>query len=164
MVKHGKNPKSIDTKYRNFNKQHGVDDVSKNPDNPVARLQSQVIVLDVQVHVRQDELEKSNTSARCTANVERDRTSSLIFFQMMRVISSPSSSTTGFFTAIFCAAATARRVYQRRPLRATREPLTRPRRLRERAGGERVHREGRTASGEAAHVGGARAEHRLTGG
>ena len=45
-------------------------------------------------------MDDESTASSCEAN---EQTSSLIFFHMILVISSPSSSTTGCETAIFCA-------------------------------------------------------------
>ena len=77
----------------------------------------QVVVLDVDIQVRQNELysttREMGVSASVISQAGRERpgreqrarnrllTSSLIFFQMILVISSPSSSTTGPLTLIF---------------------------------------------------------------
>jgi hypothetical protein len=72
----------------------------------IAMLEAQVIVLDIELEVRKDELSKGAQSVRVSVSLSTTprrnerRTSSRIFFHMIRVISSPSSSTTGFFTTI----------------------------------------------------------------
>jgi len=71
----------------------------------VSGLKSEVVVLDVEVEVWKNELQwiSFGTCAHIAAreSPKPGRTSSRIFFQMILVISSPSSSTTGFATAIF---------------------------------------------------------------
>lgn len=70
-----------------------------------------IVILDVERQIRLDELQTARGPSGCARSVgvgeavepgpDRERTSSRIFFQMMRVISSPSSSTTGPATLIF---------------------------------------------------------------
>ena len=65
-------------------------------------LETEIKVLDVKLQVREDELPQfEDTSMLAVRKEDIEHTSSRIFFQMMRVISSPSSSTIGFFTTIF---------------------------------------------------------------
>jgi len=71
-------------------------------------LKAEVKVFNVKLQIREDELwrskeqgAKGSVPASRTNEKETEGTSSRIFFHMMRVISSPSSSTTGFFTTIF---------------------------------------------------------------
>jgi len=69
----------------------------------IAVLEAEIKVLDVKLQIREDELPqfKDTSMLAVRKNEDIERTSSRIFFQMMRVISSPSSSTIGFFTTIF---------------------------------------------------------------
>lgn len=60
-------------------------------------------------------LPTENVSQKNTHSRAEPRTSSRIFFQMIRVISSPSSSTTGFFTAILSSESSRQRANQSQP-------------------------------------------------
>ena len=73
-------------------------------------LETEVKILDIELQVRKNELSRWRRVVGAgrksqLPHRERDRrgysTSSRIFFHIIRVISSPSSSTTGFFTTIF---------------------------------------------------------------
>jgi len=68
----------------------------------VTVLEAKVVVLDVQLQIGKDKLEAAITGEiKYSGRVQTMRTSSRIFFQIILVISSPSSSTTGFATTIF---------------------------------------------------------------
>jgi hypothetical protein len=72
----------------------------------IAVLETEVKILDIELQVRKNELPSERGWRESAPHREREdrqgySTSSRIFFHIMRVISSPSSSTTGFFTTIF---------------------------------------------------------------
>ena len=75
-------------------------------------LEPEVKILDIQLQIWKDKLStlkrvrRRAQGAKVSSCIEKTKdgwysTSSRIFFHIMRVISSPSSSTTGFFTTIF---------------------------------------------------------------
>jgi hypothetical protein len=106
----------------NVNWVRGKGRAEANETDRIAMLETQIVVLDVKLHVREDELSrtpqrrnavncngrgvrKPKRSAFSTSSREKGgrprRTCSRMFLHIIRVISSPSSSTTGFFTTIF---------------------------------------------------------------
>ena len=64
----------------------------------ITRLHAEIVVLEIDVDVGENELVVSGNSG--VQEGVGKLASSRIFFQMIRVISSPSSSTTGFLTLI----------------------------------------------------------------
>lgn len=88
-------------------------DVTRTVVRGVAVFETEVVVLDLEVKERQNELladthtthalsvDCADTHTHTCSNAQAGRTFSRMSFQMMRVISSPSSSTTGLSTLIF---------------------------------------------------------------
>lgn len=77
----------------------------------ISVLHTQIVVLQIDIQVGQDQLPRPThqnehqpphlTRQSWNAKEQPKHTSSLIFFQIILVISSPSNSTTGFLTLIF---------------------------------------------------------------